>query len=96
MHIPNINRRIFEEILWDDAILFSFSTEKHASNLEQVLERFGKAKLDQPPGKCVFALPEMQYFSYLIIRDGIFHPLRRLVLYMNPLYPGLLKISGHS
>jgi hypothetical protein len=94
-----LKKKICENQIWvfiDEAILFSVSIEEHARSSEQVLERFGKANLEQPPGKCVFAQPEMHYFVYLITRYGSFHPLRKLELYMNPLCPGLLKMSGHS
>jgi hypothetical protein len=51
-------------------ILVFADTIGHARRLDKVLQRFVKANLLQP-GKCTFALPQINYLGYAVSRDGV-------------------------
>jgi hypothetical protein len=55
----------------DDIVIYSSSASEHAKRPENILERFDKANLQLHPGKCVFALPQIQYLSFVLSKDGI-------------------------
>jgi hypothetical protein len=55
----------------DDVIVFGNTIDEHASRLSHVLERFDRANLQLQPGKCVFALPQVEYLGYIVSRDGV-------------------------
>jgi hypothetical protein len=55
----------------DDMLVFADTIEEHARRLDKVLQRFEKANLLLQPGKCTFALPQVNYLSYVALRDGV-------------------------
>jgi uncharacterized protein YerC len=53
----------------DDMLVF-VDTIEHARRLHKVLQRFEKANLLHP-GKCTYALPQVNYLGYVVSRDGV-------------------------
>jgi hypothetical protein len=51
--------------------VFADKIEEHARRLDKVLQRFEKANLLLQPGKCTFALPQVNYLGYVVSRDGV-------------------------
>jgi hypothetical protein len=55
----------------DYILVFADTIEEHARRLDKVLQRFEKANLLLQPGKCTFALPQVNYLGYVVSRDGV-------------------------
>jgi hypothetical protein len=55
----------------DDILVFADTIEEHARRLDKVLQRFEKANLLLQPGKCTFAIPQVNYLGYVVSRDGV-------------------------
>jgi hypothetical protein len=55
----------------EDNLVFADTIEEHARRLDEVLQRFEKAKLLLQPGKCTFALPQINYLGYVVSGDGV-------------------------
>jgi hypothetical protein len=52
-------------------LVFADTIEEHARRLDKVLQRFEKATLLLQPGKCSFALPQVNFLGYVVSRDGV-------------------------
>jgi len=48
-----------------------YHLEEYANRLEHILQKFEKANLLLQPAKCVFAKSKVQYFGYVVSREGI-------------------------
>ena len=55
----------------DDTIIFSMTFEDHFVHVEEILDRFIRAKLKLRPEKCVFAADEVPYLGFVITTTGI-------------------------
>lgn len=51
-------------VYMDDVLVFGRTMAEHNSNLTQVLEWLFRTGLRLKPGKCKFALPEVEYFGH--------------------------------
>ncbi|KAL9958559.1 hypothetical protein ACROYT_G035588 [Oculina patagonica] len=57
----------------DDLIITSSNDEMHFRNLEGALERMSSIGIKLKSEKCVFMKPSVEYFAFVVDRDGI-HP----------------------
>src|SRR5438045_949766 len=55
----------------DDILIFSRTEEEHLQHLKLIIECLHCAKLYANPKKCEFFMPEVEYLSFLINREGI-------------------------
>ena len=62
----------------DDLIITGSNDERHLSNLESALERMSGMGIKLKKEKCVFMKPTVEYFAFVVDRDGI-HPSPRKV-----------------
>ena len=57
----------------DDLIITCSNDEQHLSNLESALERISSMGIKLKNEKCVFMKAKVEYFAFVVDRDGI-HP----------------------
>ena len=62
----------------DDLIITGSNDERHLSNLESALERMSGMGIQLVKEKCLFMKPTVEYFAFVVDRDGI-HPSPRKV-----------------
>jgi hypothetical protein len=55
----------------DEILVFADTIDEHARRLDKVLQRFEKANLLLQPGKCNFALPQVNYLGYVVSQEGV-------------------------
>ena len=55
----------------DDVLVFGCTMTEHNANLSQVMDRLRKAGLKLRPGKCRFALTEVEYLGHVISEKGV-------------------------
>ena len=55
----------------DDLIITGSNDERHLSNMESALERMSDMGIKLKKEKCVFMKPTVEYFTFVVDRDGI-------------------------
>ena len=79
---PGTFERLMESVLaglpWktclvyiDDVIIFSKTFEQHVADVEEVLERLGKAGMKLKAKKCEMFRPEVTFLGHVVGRDGV-------------------------
>ena len=62
----------------DDLIITGSNDERHLSNLESAFERISVMGIKLKKEKCVFMKPTVEYFAFVVDRDGIHPSLRKV------------------
>ena len=61
----------------DDLIITGSNHERHLGDLESALERMSGTRIKLKKEKCVFMKPTMEFFAFVVDRDGIHPSLRK-------------------
>ena len=61
----------FVVVCFDDILIYSASLEIHLQHIREVLCVLGRNKFFVVVKKCVFIAPEVLFFGYVVLRDGL-------------------------
>ena len=75
----------------DDTIIYSRTFEEHLEHLEEIFDRFIKAKLKLKPEKCTFAADEVPYLGFIVTTKGIRPDDRKIKAIQDMPFPNTAK-----
>jgi hypothetical protein len=58
-------------LFFDDILIYSQNIKEHVTHLSKVFEKLRAHKLYAKMSKCTFGMPQVEYLSHIISKEGV-------------------------